>query len=42
MAVAPGWMLHIEDGIDSVCAPYDGMECERRVTGFYRWEGAAR
>lgn len=42
MAVASGWMLHIEEGIDSVCVPYDGADFERRVTGFYRWEGAHR
>lgn len=39
LAVCPGWMLHIEEGIDSVCVPYDGADFERRVTGFYRWAG---
>lgn len=41
MVVAPGWMLHIEEGIDSVCVPYDGSDFAARVTGFYRWGGAA-
>lgn len=34
--VAPGWMLHVEEGIDSVCVPYDRSDFERRVMGFYR------
>lgn len=39
IAVAPGWMLHIEDGVDAMCVPYDDARTERRVIGFYRWVG---
>ncbi|WP_316978055.1 NlpC/P60 family protein [Shumkonia mesophila] len=42
LVAAPGWMLHVEEGIDSVCVPYDGADFERRVRGFYRWTGGDR
>ncbi len=40
IVVAPGWMLHIEEGSNSTCAPYDDIRWGRRVIGFYRWEAA--
>lgn len=36
IVVAPGWMLHIEEGIDSVTVDYDGRVWRRRVVGVYR------
>ena len=36
VVVAPGWMLHIEDGIDSCLERYDGAKWRRRVLGIYR------
>lgn len=39
IVVAPGHMLHIEEGIEAVCVPYDVAGTARRVIGFYRWEG---
>lgn len=39
VVVAPGHVLHIEEGTDATCVPYDDGRTERRVIGFYRWEG---
>lgn len=37
VVIAPGWMLHVESGCDSVLERYDiGTRWERRVLGFYR------
>jgi cell wall-associated NlpC family hydrolase len=32
-------MLHIEEGIDSVCVPYDDSTWRRRIVGIYRHPG---
>lgn len=37
--VAPGWMLHIEEGVDSACERYDGIKWRPRVAGFHRYQG---
>ncbi|NAZ37141.1 C40 family peptidase [Rubellimicrobium sp. CFH 75288] len=37
LIVAPGWMLHIERGCDSVVERFDGPRWARRVVGCYRW-----
>lgn len=39
VVVAPGHMLHIEEGIDAMCVEYDDAKTERRVIGFYRFIG---
>ena len=39
VVVAPGWMLHIEDGIDACLESYDGARWRRRVLGLYRHDG---
>jgi cell wall-associated NlpC family hydrolase len=37
VVIAPGWMLHVEAGCDSVLERYDtGTRWKRRVLGFYR------
>lgn len=36
VVVAPGWMLHIEQGIESVIERTDGPRWARRVIGIYR------
>lgn len=41
IVVAPGWMLHVEEGLETLCQPYDDGRWEKRVIGFYRY-GAAR
>lgn len=38
VVVAPGWMLHIEHGIDSVVERYDGPRWAKRVIAIYRHE----
>lgn len=38
--VCPGWMLHIEAGVDAVLENYDAMQWKRRVLGIYRYTGA--
>lgn len=38
MVVAPGWMIHIEEGADSALEKYnDGPAWPRRLIGFYKW-----
>jgi cell wall-associated NlpC family hydrolase len=37
LVAAVGWMLHIEEGIDSCLERYDGLKWARRIEGFYRW-----
>jgi cell wall-associated NlpC family hydrolase len=37
--VAPGWMLHVEDGIDSCLDRYEGARWSRRVVGIFRYQG---
>ena len=37
--VAPGWMLHVEDGIDSCLDRYNGARWSRRVVGLFRYQG---
>jgi cell wall-associated NlpC family hydrolase len=37
--VAPGWMLHVEDGVDSCLDRYDGARWSRRVVGIFRYQG---
>jgi len=39
VVVAPGWMLHIEEGIDACLDRYDGARWRRRVLGIYRHVG---
>lgn len=41
VVVAPGRMLHVERGTDTVLARYDGMKERHRVLGIYRHAGAA-
>ncbi len=36
VVVARGWMLHTEEGIDSVLERYDGTSWKNRVVGTYR------
>lgn len=36
LIVAPGWMLHIEEGVDSVCETYLQARWERRLVAIYR------
>ena len=36
LVVAPGWMLHIEEGIDADLDRYDGARWRRRMIGIYR------
>ena len=36
VVVAPGWMLHTEEGTASVLAPYNGLKERHRVLGIYR------
>lgn len=36
IVVAPGWMLHVEEGIDSVCVEFDGPVWRDRIVGVYR------
>lgn len=38
LVAAPGWMLHIEEGVDSACEAYDDMKWGRRVAAVYRHE----
>lgn len=38
--VAPGWMLHVEDGVDSCVDRYDGPRWSRRVVGLFRYCGS--
>lgn len=38
LVVAPGWMLHIERGIDSVIERYDGNRWAKRLIGIFRHE----
>ena len=39
LVVARGWMLHVEDGIDSCLERYDGARWSRRVVGVFRYRG---
>ena len=39
IVVAPGHMLHIEGGLDSVCERYARPQWRQRVVGFWRWAG---
>lgn len=39
IVVGGGRMLHIEEGVDSVCEPYDGPAWRKKVAGIYRWRG---
>ena len=41
LIVAPGWMLHIEQGTNSVITEYDGPLWRRKIAGFYEWAGVA-
>ena len=38
VVVTPGWMLHIEEGIDACLERYDGAKWQRRVIGIYRYQ----
>lgn len=38
MVVAPGLMLHVEDGLESCIEPYRTFQWERRIIDFYRYE----
>ena len=38
LVVAKGWMLHVEEGIDSMVERYDGPRWEKRLIGVYRHE----
>ncbi len=38
LVVAPGWMLHIESGIDSMVERYDGVRWAQRLLGIFRHE----
>lgn len=40
VVAAPGWMLHVEDGVDSSLERYDGVKWRRRILGVYRHERA--
>ncbi len=40
LVLARGWMLHTHERADSVIEPYRSMRWEKRITGFYRYEGA--
>ena len=37
--VVSGWMVHVEEGIDSCLERYDGLAWGRRFMGAYRWTG---
>ena len=39
LVVDPGWMLHIEEGIDACLERYDGARWRQRVLGLYRYGG---
>lgn len=36
VVAAPGWMLHVEEGCETVLERYDGCEWRSRVLGAYR------
>lgn len=40
LVVASGWMLHVEQGIDSVLDRYGGPRWGRRLVGIYRHQNA--
>lgn len=42
VVVGRGWMLHIEQGIDSALDRTDGLRWSRRLVGFYRYSGPAK
>ena len=37
LVVDPGWMLHIEEGIDACLERYDGSRWRQRILGLYRY-----
>jgi cell wall-associated NlpC family hydrolase len=40
MVLAPGVMLHVEEGANAVIERYDGFRWAKRIVGFYRYEAA--
>ncbi len=36
VVVAPGWMLHVEEGSDSCLERYDGLVWKNRIMGVFR------
>ncbi|MBI3452417.1 MAG: peptidoglycan endopeptidase, partial [Rhodospirillales bacterium] len=40
VVVAPGWMLHVETGIDAALERYREGAWPHQTAGIYRWEGA--
>lgn len=38
LVVAPGLMLHVEDGVDACIENYRSFQWEKRIVDFYRYE----
>lgn len=41
LVIAPGWMIHVERGIDTMVDRYDGDRWGRRVVGVFRHAAVA-
>lgn len=41
LVIQLGWMLHVEEGIGSICESYSSFQWQKRILGVYRHESRA-